>query len=502
MDALIVNPPTLGDIERIGLAGQVSYFEFERQTAGSDGFRSFPGEHLGLLALTASCRAAGLEVASVNGQVANHRTLQQTWEAMVAAAPGGPAVVGLSGPCQVLAENLALARRVRTHWPDCRIVMGHDFATLNYHRLLRTYDCLDAVVVGEGEGAFPRIVDAARAGRSFVDIGGAAVRDGRGEVRLSVTQALPLDLDTLPWVARDHLPQVLAAGMSAGIYSARGCPYRCSFCTTGQAAARLGKRGSHRLRSIDDVVDEIERLVTDFAIPHLTIVDDLFLTSHPESQERARLFADRLWRRSLGVPFMIDARVDSIDAATFSALRKAGLHRVFVGVETGSDAQLARYNKRYHRSVKDAAFVERQMRVLVELGIDVVPGIITYHPEIEPIELIDTLKAIDASGYRGIYQFMNRLFVHPGTSLWQDYRLRGLLVEEWPVPQWTFRHDGAARLERDVLDAAAAGLGFHEVRAIFERGVRAWLAEWTSTGNATFRDQSDPLGEASCETNS
>jgi len=477
MDALIVNPPTLSDLERIGLAGRMSYFEFERQTAGAEGFLSFPGEHLGLLALASSCRAAGLAVAPINGQVANHRSLDETWHAMVAAAPGGPAAVGFSGPCQVLAENMTLARRVRAHWPDTRIVMGHDFATLNFERLLQDYDCLDAVVMGEGERAFPLIVEAAKAGRSLDCIAGVAVRDAGGRARLAKAAAPPLDLDALPWVARDHLPRVLAAGMSAGVYSARGCPYRCSFCTTGQTAARLGKHGSHRLRSVDDVVDEIERLVVDYAIPHLTIVDDLFVTTHPESRERAGMFADRLRRRSLNVPFMIDARVDSIDAATFTALRQAGLHRVFVGVETGSDTQLAFYNKRYSRAGRDAGFIRRQLRVLADLGIEIVPGIITYHPETEPDELMSTLGAIDASGYRGTFQFMNRLFVHPGTSLWQDYRRRGLLVDEWPVPRWAFRTDRAAALERDILDAAAAGLGFDAVRTIFERGVRAWLAD-------------------------
>jgi radical SAM superfamily enzyme YgiQ (UPF0313 family) len=476
MDALIVNPPTLADIERLGLGGQLSYFEFERQTAGADGFLSFPGEHLGILALASSCRAAGLEVAPINGQVAYHRTLEETWQVMMAAAPAGPAVVGFSGPCQVLGENIALARRVRERWPDCRIVMGHDFATLNFERLLGEYDCLDVVVIGEGEKAFPAIVQAAKAGRSLEGIGGVAVRDTNGQVQHTPAPAIPLDLDALPWVARDDLPRVVAAGMSAGVYTSRGCPYRCSFCTTGHTASLLGRQFTHRQRSVEDVVDEIERLVVDFSIPHLTIVDDLFVTADAESQERARIFADTLKRRSLHVPFMIDARVDSIDETTFAALRDAGLHRVFVGVETGSGKQLAYYRKGYRHAAKDANFVDHKMRVLADLGIEIVPGIITYHPETGPAELRATLSAIDVSGYRGTFQFMNRVFVHPGTALWHDYRQRGLLVDEWPVPRWQFQSARAASLEAEVLDAIAAGSTFEEVRTVFERGILAWVA--------------------------
>lgn len=476
MDALVVNPPTLGDIERLGLGGRLAYFELERRTAGADGFRSFPGEHLGLLALASSCRAAGLDIAVINGQVAYHRSIDETWQAMVAASPESPAVVGFSGPCQVFAENLVLAQRTREHWPDCRIVMGHDFATLNFERLLRQHDCLDAVVLGEGEQAFPAIVRAARAKLPLVGIGSVALRDANGRVRVA-TPAAPLDLDALPWVARDDLPRVLAAGLSAGVYTSRGCPYRCSFCTTGHTAARYGARASHRYRSVENVVNEIERLVVDFAIPHLTIVDDLFVTADAESQERARVFADALARRSLHVPFMIDARVDSIETATFAALRRAGLHRVFVGIETGSPTQLAFYRKGYRGAARDGGFVSRKLRLLADLQIEIVPGIITYHPETGPDELLNTLAAIDASGYRGTFQFMNRLVVHPGTSLWANYRRRGLLADEWPVPRWEFGDERAASLEREVLDAVVAGCGFEEVRHVFERGVQAWRAQ-------------------------
>jgi radical SAM superfamily enzyme YgiQ (UPF0313 family) len=277
-------------------------------------------------------------------------------------------------------------------------------------------------------------------------------------------------------VARDDLPRVLAAGLSAGVYSSRGCPYRCSFCTTGQAAARSAPNRMHRLRSVDDVVDEIERLVVDFGIPHLTIVDDLFVTAEAGSQERARRFADALRRRSLNVPFMIDARVDSIDRATFAALRAAGLHRVFIGIETGSVVQLAYYHKGYRGAAHHDRFVHSRLRVLTDLGLDVVPGIITYHPETGPAELLDTLGAIDACGYRGTFQFMNRVFVHPGTSLWHDYRSRGLLADEWPVPRWEFRNPQAAALERAVLDAVVAGAPFDAVRDTFERRALEWLA--------------------------
>ncbi|MBE1489505.1 B12-binding domain-containing radical SAM protein [Plantactinospora soyae] len=466
MGVLLANPPTLAALEARGLGGQMSYFEYERSFTDQYWYKSYPGEHLGLMALVAVLRAADVPVRSVNGQTECHRFLDQTWAAMRAAGDTiDVSLVGLSGPCQVFEENLELARRARRQWPDALIVLGNQFATLNYRRILADYPEFDVVTLGEGETTIVALAGVT-ATADLERIEGIAYRDANGTTQVRPPKVEPLDLDTLPEIARDELPKILEIGVSATVYTTRGCPYRCNYCTTGQTAGQLHKKLAYRERSVGPVVDEIERLVRDYQIPHITIVDDLFVAKTPHSLARAVEFAHTMIERDVRIPFMLDCRLDSADPDVFRELRRAGLYRVFVGIETGSGDQLTFYNKRYGVPY-DVEFVRSRVGGLQELGIEVIPGILTYHPASTPEELRESLRVIDACGYVSTWQFLCEIFAHPGTTLWHQYRRAGWLAQEWPVPSWEFQ-DSRVRLIRDsVIEAIENGGGHTEARNAF-----------------------------------
>jgi radical SAM superfamily enzyme YgiQ (UPF0313 family) len=470
---ILVNPPTLWELQDLGMEGKLSCFELQGQHVSPSALKSFPGEHLGLQALASACRRKGLQVSVVNGQILLHKSLDETWRIILARAGNEPpAVVGFSGPNQVFAENVALARRVKERWSDTVTVLGADFATLNANRILNDYDVFDAIVEGEAEAAFPALCTAAAAGDAFAQLPGVVTRD---TVRVARRAPPPLNLDDIPWVARDDTRAVLALGLSAGVYSSRGCPYRCSFCTTGQVSARNGQDG-HREKSIENVIDEIDYLATDFGIDHVTITDDLFVTKHPASQERARRFGARYKARGLSsIPFMIDCRVDSMDRETLSVLRSAGLYRVFVGIETASADTLDAYDKLYVNSALPQ-YINDRLRIASDLGIDVIPGIITYHPAVTVPELRRTLDVVDSVGYRGSFQFLNKVVAHPGTPIWNSYVAKGYLNPEWPVPQWGFRDSDAQSVADAAFAAAAAGGDFDQIRGALLGAIEQWEA--------------------------
>jgi len=464
MSVILVNPPSLYHMPKFGAQGKLAYFELSRRQLGGDGFWSLPGEHLGLGSIQASCAARGIDVSVVNGQVLYHRSTAQTWDAIRSAARqsgSAPVLVGFTGPCQVFEENLELAGLVRHAWPGCVTVLGHDFATLNYPRILRQHPEFDLVCAGEAEESFAGLAAAVLGGRDPSGVPGVAASGHPPR------PAPALDIDRLPWPARSDLAPVLAAGLSAAVFTARGCPYQCTFCTTGQTAARLPGTDRHRLKSLDNVLAEIEQLTTDHGVRHLTITDDLFLTKSPASRERAAEFARRLAAARLGISFMIDCRVDSIDADVFRLLHAAGLSRIFVGVETSSPDQLEFYNKRYTRAGDRRDFIRRQLSLARDLGIDVVPGIITYHAETTIPELRDALDLIDGCDIDSAFFFLNRLIAYPGTPVYRHYRERGLLTTDWPRPAWQFADPQVACIEQQMLEAEALGRPYSELRALF-----------------------------------
>jgi radical SAM superfamily enzyme YgiQ (UPF0313 family) len=473
MSIILVNPPSLYHMPKFGTQGKLAYFELSRRQLGAEGFWSLPGEHLGLGSIQAACATRSIDVDVVNGQALFHRSTTQTWDAIRASARrnGPPVLVGFTGPCQVFEENLELAGQVKHAWPDCATVLGHDFATLNHERILSQHLEFDLVCLGEAEESFPGLADAILNGRDPGVIPGIASR-GRKPIPASI-----LDIDQMPWPTRGDLAAILSAGLSAAVFTARGCPYQCTFCTTGQTAARLPGPDRHRLKSLDNVLAEIERICTDYDVRHLTITDDLFLTRNPASRERAEQFARRLITARLGISFMIDCRVDSIDKDVFRLLRAAGLCRVFVGVETSNPQQLEFYNKRYTRSADRGDYIRSQLTIARDLGIDVIPGIITYHAESTVPELRDTLDLIDGCDIDSAFFFLNRLIAYPGTPVYRHYLDHGLLTTDWPRPAWQFADPRIADIEQQMLAAEARDRPYAELRALFESLVSQASAE-------------------------
>jgi radical SAM superfamily enzyme YgiQ (UPF0313 family) len=363
-----------------------------------------------------------------------------------------------------------LAEQSRKRWPDASLAYGGTFATLNFERILSEVPCVDFVVLGEGEIAFTSLADALLNDRPVRNIPGLAQRDSDGAIVSSAPTAV--DLDDLPWPCRDELPSVMGAGFAAAAFANRGCPYKCTFCGTAAVSSLIGQAG-YRHKSVVNVVDELERLTLDFGVEFVTLTDDLFVIKNPRSQQRAEDFANEMIRRRLKLEFMVDMRVDSItDPNLVAHLQRAGLRRVFMGIETGSHDQLLQYRKHY----PDSAAVERSINGFQALGVEVIPGLITFHAEVGPAELRNTLHLLRATGYRAPRMLLNRMTAYAGTALYNEYALQGYLSSDWPVGTWAFVDRHADRVYAQLSEHLARhGDGDFDAAAEFlESELDAW----------------------------
>lgn len=463
MTILLVNPPGArqGELSFVGALklGEPSMYS------------SMPVENLGMMWIKAYAKTQGIEITCVNGLVAGHASAEETWLAMESAAhsSGTPRLVGFS--CiDTFPEVLWLAQHAREAWDGVRILLGNAIATLNYERILDQHDCFDYIVVGDGEVALTKLAMAVANDAAVDDVPGLVRRNERGQIVCSPSALI--NLDELPRPARDDLPTVLADGFAAAVFSTHGCPYRCSFCGTGAISGMFGK-DSYRAKPIDSIVDEIGYLVLDFGIEFVCITDDLFVSKHPSSQQRVADFANAMLRRGIDVSFMIDIRLDSVvDLDLFKHLHKAGLRRVFIGLETGSYDQLRAYRKQILTRGQDAADT---IRSLLQLEIEVIPGTIMFHPTVRPAELRETARLLRVTSYPQARKFMGRVVPYPGTPLYQTYSDAGYLTAEWPLGQWEFVDPQPAQVYADVVARIDAdGITFDEAEAFF----LARLDEW------------------------
>jgi radical SAM superfamily enzyme YgiQ (UPF0313 family) len=473
---LLVNPPSAAR----SVVGMESFIAGQKRRLTPEQYYSLPIEHLGIMSIAAYARSKGIPVSTINGMVAGHASVEQTWADIVAASrQGGPPVLIGFTNIDTFDEVLALVERSRQEWPSVRIALGNTFATLNYDRILRQHNAIDYVVLGEGEASFTQLAEAVLNDRSVDTVPALAWRDVEGDIRSTAPKVL--DLDDLPWPARDELPTVLGEGFAGAVFTTRGCLYRCTFCGTGATSDLLG-RDRYRARSIESVVDEIEFLMTDFGVDFVSISDDLFLAKHPRMQERAATFASEVIRRKLRLTFMFDARVDAIiDLDLLAHLKQAGLRRVFIGLETGSYEQLVSYRKRHVAAGEDPA---TRIRALQDLGIEVIPGTIMFHPAVRPTELRETVRLLKATGYKTPRKLFDRITAYAGTPLYHEYAAKGYLSNDWPVGEWDFVDPHARRLYEAVAAHIARDehISFEDAEEYFLEQVGEWEASMQADG--------------------
>jgi radical SAM superfamily enzyme YgiQ (UPF0313 family) len=130
-----------------------------------------------------------------------------------------------------------------------KVVMGGIHPTVLPEEAL---EHADAVVVGEAEGVWPRLVSDAVS----------------GQMQRIYRAGTLTDLQGLPKPRRDLLPGTKYQGFTRipiGVETSRGCPYDCEFCCIGQT---LGQQ--YRVRPVPEVIAEIESVDS----PHLFFTDD------------------------------------------------------------------------------------------------------------------------------------------------------------------------------------------------------------------------------------
>jgi hypothetical protein len=145
----------------------------------------------------------------------------------------------------------------------------------------------------------------------------------------------------VPFLPKQNVERTL--GLSASFDAGRGCPYQCSFCTIINVQGRTS-----RFRSADDI-EHLVRLNWIHGISKFFITDDNFA----RNREWEAIF-DRLieLRENDGIPLGLMIQVDTLCHKIPSFIKKAkraGVTRVFIGLENVNPDNLAAAKKRQNK---------------------------------------------------------------------------------------------------------------------------------------------------------
>ena len=193
----------------------------------------------------------------------------------------------------------------------------------------------DFVVAGEGELTMEELLQALRDDETdFSKVAGLAFFDQDGKMCQMPPRGQIENLDEQPWPARDAIDiqryvetwRTHHGSGSINFITARGCPFRCNWCSHqvfGQ---------SHRRRDPVRVVDEVEWLLNRYSPDMIWVSDDVFTINHAWM----RSYANEMRRRSLRIPFECISRADRLNAEMLDLLAELGCFRIWIGSESGS----------------------------------------------------------------------------------------------------------------------------------------------------------------------
>jgi len=261
-----------------------------------------------------------------------------------------------------------IINRVRELSPDTYQIWG------GIHPIIQPEDAIladvDSICVGEGEFAFEELYNCLKEGRDptntknfwFKPTHHANGNGGNGEIIKN--HFLPLmtieEMEQLPFPQYGSEREVIYDqgqgfqpmsyqdyvsndGLSYMTLWSIGCPFHCSYCGNTKFIANDLKYKRIRHPSAQYMVDQVKDARSRFPhLCHVSFNDDSFMAIPYGQLEE---FAE-LWRTELNIPFAVYGVIPNyVRQDKFELLTWAGMNRIRMGIQSGSQAMLDFYRR-------------------------------------------------------------------------------------------------------------------------------------------------------------
>lgn len=245
-------------------------------------------------------------------------------------------IVGISTSTPQIEEVFEVAKIAKKYNPQTTVVLGGPHPTVLPDHTL-SCDSVDIACIGEGEETFFELV---RDISDLKNIRGIAYRSG-GEVVRNVGRDPISNLDDLPMPVYDvfDMKKYLSAFSQIDVVSpyyrgvnimaSRGCPFQCSYC---QPTLRKIFGNKMRVHSPAYVIEMLKGLKDRYAIDSFFFADD---TLNINKKWVADL-CQGLNKDNMNLIWGCNVRADLVDYEMLNQMKNAGLRKVNIGIEAGS----------------------------------------------------------------------------------------------------------------------------------------------------------------------
>jgi len=289
---------------------------------------------LGLLAIGSSLKRAGHQVKILDLRISN--SPDEELDSVMSSFD--PQIIGIGVMTIECKYGFVDAAKVKAINPEVTIIFGGPHCS-HEPRFILNDPNVDLMVSGEGDLTIVELINALEQGKDIENVPGIAYKKNGSYIR-TADRPVIRDLDKFDQEydlinleryfnfqsSMDFFP-VFRDKRFLPLVTSRGCPFKCTYCHD-----IFDK--SIQYRSPKAVVDEIEYLINKYGVREFHIVDDVFNVN----MKRAKIVLDAIIQRNLNIhiSFPNGLRADFFDDELIDKMQRAGVYRMALGIESGS----------------------------------------------------------------------------------------------------------------------------------------------------------------------
>ncbi|MCW3994397.1 MAG: B12-binding domain-containing radical SAM protein, partial [Candidatus Bathyarchaeota archaeon] len=324
--------------------------------------------------------------------------------------------------CQ-LRSAMHTCKRIKDVSPSTQVVVGGPHIHPQHGEVAEN-SSVDFCVRGEGEITMLELTNAVSTGGDLKEVSGITFKEGK-EIVVTPDRPFIKDLDSLPFPARDLLPNHIYKGLvlfGQGnlftlITASRGCPFKCHFCSVPQFWP------VQRRRSVDNVVDEMEHIYDDFGIRYLRFTDELL----PANRKWMMEFCKAIIERGLNekIVWSCDGHVKVMTREMLEAMSKANCRYIFYGIEFGNQRILD-----FSGKGTTLTQIHNAVKITKEAGIAIEGNFMIGYPTETKEAIEETIEL--ARSFELEFSTFSIVTPFPGTALYSYCKENNLLkTESW-----------------------------------------------------------------------
>jgi radical SAM superfamily enzyme YgiQ (UPF0313 family) len=284
---------------------------------------------------------------------------------------------------------------------------------------------VDFAAIGDSEGSFAELL--ARE-PDAPPPAGILLRSRRGHVEDGGEREAD-DLDRFCFPAWHHFayrrylvpPHRYEALPVLPVMASRACPYKCDFCPQ----AMFNTKQKHRVRSPENVVEEILFLRRRYGARHIEFYDASFGTK----REIAAATCEKLINAGRPVSWSCFTRADLLDEKLLPLMAESGCRTILLGVENGDQAVVDATGK-----ALSLESVRRGVEICRQAGIDTIVSFIIGLPGETPATVEKTIRlATELAPTYAQFHICRTYFDLP------RWRAAGRIEADWEIGSESFK---------------------------------------------------------------